>query len=616
MTNLRTLAAAVVLLTVPTLGVWAGDLRDGVPNDVYLATYHKHNPERDYQKAHFERVWQTVEQTQICTRLMEAIQNQLSDNEREQFESVRDTLTDALEPVNWELLKDCTESVYAQKMAAPTSQHLVLLRFPNGGADGLVEGVVNLVKLAESASGGQVSLVTESIGDVELNVLQAPPGVPFSLCVGTMDDVFLFASTRELARESIDLLNDPDAAYSKFEDPRLQAALEQLPPFEDGLTFFDGKQLFKQLGGFGAFIRQTSGGAPEAERVIRFLEVIVNELNAPDYEVTVEYTDGHQNRAAVLGRVVPGTKDKVIGQMFANQQPFEDWASWVPENATSYSLSAGADLHPLYAWLMELIPEHFPEAQQGLDQFAQIQDQLDLHLDEDLLQAFGGECVSVSLPGGTPTPFGGSAGQSVSFIRCEKPERIKELLHRVVEQIQQIPQLQQQGISLVEVDDLEGFEELSAGFFAMAGIKPVIGFRDGWLICGSHAEAVQTVLDTRAGDAPNIADSEAFQQFNLEVDGPVLNIGYRNLAEETRGMAQAIQGVGTMLPMIMGMAAQQGADVDFQAIQEFFGLLPSIGQIIGTLDFYEAQLSVTQPGPDDLSYRRQSVVLIRPPEGQ
>ncbi len=607
------LALTVTLLAftaLPAAPGSAADLRDGVPPDVFLATYHKHNPERDYQKAYFENVWQTIEDTQICQRLLEAIQSKLSDDDREGFDAIREELTRAVEGVDWSALAACTESIYAQKMDVPSSQQLVLLRLPDGAAAGLAEGLTNLIKLVETRSNGAVSLVTDQVGGMSLNVMQFPKEVPMSLCVGTMDDVFLFSTSRELSQRSIELLQNPDA-NSKFDDPRLATALAELPAFEDGVTFFDGRALFEQLGGYSEFIRKVSNGNTRAEPVVKFVEALLSEFDGMDYEATVEYTEGFQNRSAAYGRILPGTREKLMGRMLTGQQPFADWTRWVPAEATSYKLSTGVRLQPLYAWLMEQIPAHFPEAQTGLDQFAQLQDQFDIHVDADLLQAFSGESVSISLPGGTPGPLG-PTGQSVSFLRCEKPERIKELMHRLVDQLQQIPQLDSQNISLTEVEDLDGFEEISAGVFAMVGVRPVVGFRNGWMVCGSHASAVQQVLDTLEGTGESIADTEDFKKFNLDIEGPVVSIGYTNLAEQTRAMAMGIQQVGAMLPMIMGVAAQQGANL--QEAQEFLALIPSIGRIIGAFDFYEAQLSVTQPGPDKLSYTRKTVTLVRPPE--
>ena len=71
-----------------------------------------------------------------------------------------------------------------------------------------------------------------------------------------------------------------------------------------------------------------------------------------------------------------------------------------------------------------------------------------------------------------------------------------------------------------------------------------------------------------------------------------------------------------MAPMLIGMAQGQaqgeGAEA-LQVIQELSGLLPSVGRIIGKLDFYDATMTVTQAGPETNSYVRNSVTLIRPP---
>ena len=52
----------------------AQDLRNAVPADMFLAVYGKHNPERDYQKQHYQEVWKAVEQTRIVERVVQLAQ--------------------------------------------------------------------------------------------------------------------------------------------------------------------------------------------------------------------------------------------------------------------------------------------------------------------------------------------------------------------------------------------------------------------------------------------------------------------------------------------------------------------------------------------------------------
>jgi hypothetical protein len=198
----------------------------------------------------------------------------------------------------------------------------------------------------------------------------------------------------------------------------------------------------------------------------------------------------------------------------------------------------------------------------------------------------------------------------VSFTKCDNPERIHELAHRLATQLKQmIPQVGD--LELEEVDGMEGFETISTAMLSEMGIKPVIGFHEGWMVIGTSADAIQTVLDTRAGEGASIADSEAFQKFNLAVEGPVAGLSYANTGENTRQIAAAIQEISAALPIFMMMAQQQGADIS--PARPFMELIPDVGRIIGTLDFYEEQLSVTQPGEEEMSYTRQSVTIIRPP---
>ncbi len=600
---LRLLCVAIGLLafTVPAL---ADDLRDGVPSDVFMATYHRHNPEREYLNQHYENVWATIEETQIIDKFVAAVKKQMSEEDIDQFEEVWGTLEEAVEPIQWEALSKCTESVYAQKMAMPTSQHLLLLRVPDEGAASFAEGITNLFNLAEEASNGEVTVETASVGGASLTWLQPPGEVPFSPCVGVMGDVFIFSSQQEFARESLGLLADP-SAESKFDDERVAEALTLLPEMEDGVTFFDGRALFSQLGGIAGFIRQQAGNDPNAERAATLIDTFIDEIDAFDFEVSVEYTDGYQNRAASFGRLSESAPNTVLGEMVLNQELFEDWSRWVPENATAYSLSSGVNLHPLYDWAMKTIPEQIPEAQDGLDHFEAVQNQFDVHLDADLLQSFSGETVSITLPGAGNSPLG-AAGQSVSFMKCSNPDRVRELLHRLVDQLKQIPQVQD--IAMEEVEDLEGFEAIKSSVLAPTGLQPIIGFQDGWMVIGTSAEAVQTVLATRASSGPTIADSDAFQKFNLEVEGPVAAISYSNTGEATRQAAMGIQQMGAMLPLITAQLPPEAAPA-----RDFLALIPSVGRIVGSLDFFEEQLSVTQPGPDELSYIRHSVTLVRPP---
>jgi hypothetical protein len=593
------------------------DLRDAAPPGAFMAVYGMHNPERDYQAAHYAAVWKEVQDSRIFDKVLQLIQNSMSEGDAQQFVAVRDALAKAIEPIDFEKLLNAPEVLYAQQFEGPTSLQLVLIRVPDGGAESFKQGIVNLFDLAAGASQGKVPVATRTVAGVEMKFLQLPPQVPITLqpAIGVKGDVVVLTTSLNLAEESLKLLTNP-SAESKFDDPRFVAAFKELPPAEDAVVVFDGRAMFEQLHGIPSFIDRMSNGNPEAARVSKIMNDLLGQMDAFDYEVTVGYTDGYRECMASYGRLSDVRGATTMGKMVGSQQPFEDWTKWVPSNATGFSMSGGVKLLPLYDWVMTTIPAVFPEAQEGLDQFEAVQNQFDVHLKADILEAFSGETVSLTFPGAM-TPFG-PGSQSATFLRCSKPERIQELLHRGLNAILEIPQVKAQGVSLKPVDGMDGFEELSANFFAMAGgIKPVIGFKDGWMVIASHKEAVETALAAQAGDGESWAGSDRFKSFGLEVPATVHSISYANTGETIRGVSMGLQQAGMFAPMIIGMAqvqnqGQQGGK-ELQTMQSALALLPSIGKIIGKFDFFDATLTACVPGSDAGTYRRDTITLIKPP---
>lgn len=594
-------------------------LQRGVPADAFLAVHQRHNVERDFQRKYFEEVWSTVQETQIIERAVKIVTDRLEQEDLDKAQSVLDALREAAAPIDFKAMLQCEEAVRAQFMEfpspgekrPPSGQHLVLMRLTPDQAAASEEGFRNLLGLAEKYSEGKLTVETAEEGEASIATLSTPPMVPIRPTVARLGGVLLLASNDKIARRSLAALVDEEGT-SKFDDPRVKEALKRLPEPEDSLVIFDGKLLFNQLRGMGEFLRQAEPDNPNIGRVAGLVELLLDELAILDCQVTVEYTEDNLNRSATFGTLVPGAEEKLLAKMLGSGEPFEDWQSWVPADAISYSLTTGVNLHPLYVKIVEVLEERVPEAQPLLEKFQQVQSDLGVNLDEDILQAFSGEFVSVSVPAGDPSA--GAKSGSVIALRCRNPERIGELLDGLAEHLQEVPALKAQQIKLVESEGLEGFRELSVLALAPFGVRPVIGFHDGWMILGSNAQAVERVLDTRAGKGETIADTEAFKQFNLEVEGPVRSIGYRNLAGSTRGIADFLNRVGFMAPAILGMAGAQADPEKLKPVQEVLALLPSVAKILRKFDFLEAKLSVTKAGDEPGTFTRRSVTVVRPPE--
>lgn len=604
-------ATCLALLSVSFLPsvTMADGLMEAAPNDAFLAIYRKHNPERDYQKAYYAEIRQTVQDTKIIDKFFAAIQKQVPADQFAQFDAIKNQLMQAVAPIDWDAAMDSSESLYIQTMEIPSTHHLVMARMADGGASSMVEGLTNLLKFAEAASQGQVPVVETEIGGITMTGVGLPPGVPMNPMFGaTEDGMFVFTTSPALLEQCMSLMADP-SAVSKFDDPRVATAMQQLPQWEDAIVFFDGRKLFSELKGLEAFIEGVGAGNEEATQMAAMMGQVFGEVDVLDYEMTVEYTDGNQNRSASYGAFRDGYEGTAVGKMFVDQELFENWSGWVPESATAWSLNSGATLAPLYAWAMEVIPATFPESEEGLAQFQAIQDQFDIHLYDDILTGFSGESVSVAFPGPV-TPFGPSA-KSVAYLKCDKPDRIKALVQRGFDALMQIPQVKQQGLSLSPVDGMEGFQQLNFPMFGMLQIQPVMGFKDGWMVLASHPDAVQTIELTRGGEAATIESSEKFTAFDLSIEGPIAATSYVNTGQQTRDMAKGLQSIGGMLPMIIGMAGGGNDGPDLSKVSDFLKLLPDLGRIVAKFDFLDSTLTVNKPGASAGTYMRESVTLIK-----
>lgn len=589
----------------------AADLRQGVPETAYMAVWGRHNPERDYQKAYFEGIWNTVQETGIIEKTIEIVTSKIPQDDLEQAQGVLNEIKEAVAPIDWGKVHTCEEAVYAQTMEFPMSHHLVLCRMTPEAVAQCMQAVENVFGLIEKYSGGDVPVQTAEEDGTKFVTLELPGEVPIRPLFAQMEDVLVFSTSEALAKQSLEMLGG-SGGTSKFDDPRLKKALEKLPEPEDSLMFYDAKLQFSQLRGMGDFIRQQSNEDEDAERIADIMATIYDETAIVDYTVMVEYTEGYQNHAMVLGELQPDWEDKLLGKAFGSGESFEDWASWIPANARTFSLSTGANLHVFYEFAVNFLQEKVPEAQPFLDEFERQQKKIGVHLDRDILQAFSGESVSVALPAAIPSLTGGN--DSMTALKCDKPERIRELLHRLVDTVKEHPAVKAQQLKLTESTTLEGFEEVAATMLMMFGARPVIGFRDGWMYVGSNASAVERILKVKAGEADNILTADRFQRFGMEIEGPVDAISYSNLAESIRGAAQMMGQVGMLLPGILAMSGVDQEAEEMAVVQEVLGLLPSVAQIIAKFDFYEQKLSVTQEGEDPNTFVQHTITLIRSPE--
>jgi hypothetical protein len=396
-----------------------------------------------------------------------------------------------------------------------------------------------------------------------------------------------------------------------FADPRFAQAFASLPTPEDALILFDGAAMAAGMGDIGQFIRREAPHDQGALRAAELVDRLIDEVSVFDFELTSESTDGFHQRADAYGQWAEGAQERLLYRVIANAEPLDDWERWIPAQATAFSLNVGADLHALYVGVSDIVRAQFPEVAPAWERWEQWQADVGVHLDRDILQSLGRGFVSLKFP--ATTAQGQTLSCSVVAVRCNNPERIRELLQRGVAALQQVPALQSQQIAWEPCEDLEGFHKLGVAALAFSKMEPVVGFHDGWMIVASHPVAAQQVLAVRAGTAPAVDRQALADRFGVDIDQPLYVLSYTNVAEMVRSVATLLEGAGAAAPIAIGLAGAQAKPEQLQPLMEAAALLPSLGKVIRQFDFYEDALTVTTAGPAPASYLTHKVCRVRPP---
>jgi hypothetical protein len=503
------------------------------------------------------------------------------------------------------------ETLVIERMEGPFNNVLWAARLNSEDAANFERGAVQAFELLAAWSNGKATAESGHMKGVSSTILKLPKESPFQPAIARLDDIVLLSTNVGLLRNSVEQLQDK-SAKSKFDDPRLQAALAELHKPDDSLVFFDAKQFFQGLHGVGEFIRAHAKGDPKAIRVTDILDRVIDETAILDYAITVEYTEPGQNHSVSLMKMADGYQTKLLGRALANDQPIEDWKKWVPADATAYSIHQGMNLHELYDGVIKLVREQVPESQTALEKFSEFQNKIGVNFDNDILQSFTGESACVTVP--ITLADGSKSEASVTALKCQHPDKIRELLGRAVDALNKFPAAQMQQLKLEDCK-LEGFQQVHAAAFQMFGIQPVFGFRDGWMFISCYPEGIEKVLAVRAGKAEAVDVAAMFTKFGIDPKLAMCDVTYKNTGACVRQIADMIDKIGVMTPMFLIMAAANAKPEEIKPLQEIAGLLPSVAKMVRKFDFYGHSLIVTRQGPMPGSYLKESVTEIRPPKG-
>lgn len=231
-------------------------LARAVPGDVFLCITGQQNPERAFLDEYWSDVFDTLIDTGIGTDLMKLFTGIMDEEQRAEFDRLKNLGTELFNRVDWEALYS-REMVFAERFTTYPGQPQFYIGPPEmimladvepakaeQNYDGLAQILVTLADEINKLAGESAVAITRSEPHERPTTTLSVPGLPpeaprIWLAVARQDNTLIVAFGQKLFEESLALLSGESSASSITRDPRYQAAFAKLPPAEDSRVFFD-----------------------------------------------------------------------------------------------------------------------------------------------------------------------------------------------------------------------------------------------------------------------------------------------------------------------------------------------------------------------------------------
>jgi hypothetical protein len=354
---------------------------------------------------------------------------------------------------------------------------------------------------------------------------------------------------------------------------------------------------------------QVGQAGPQGQVFRNLIHKVVDRFDFMDYIIEVSHTDGYREISESFACIQPAARNKILARAVLDLQPIADPLQYVPANAVGFSVSEGVDWSLLYQLLQTIVTEDIPRGSEGWAYWEALLADIGLDMQRDVFSWLDKSMISISLPPGPTNLFGSS--DWVGLLRVSDPELARQKINAMIDNGGRLLN-ERFGHQLMIEDeggvDAEGFRSVThpmiAGF-----LRPVIGVHGQWLMVGTSATAVNTVIRTAAGQSPNITSNERFQREGLPVTSVVSSASFADLSDmgEELGEAAMIFGIVKGFQSGMGAARDKGGP----SMPAFFNLLERVLQVVAKIDFYSSMSTITTR--EENGWRSKSVITYKKP---
>lgn len=336
---------------------------------------------------------------------------------------------------------------------------------------------------------------------------------------------------------------------------------------------------------------------------MRVVSRLLDDMSTFDYIAEVEWTDGLRVHTEHLTSIRPGTEKNGFTKAICSGKALDDYAKFVPREATTFSCSGSFDLSKLYDYVIDFIRDSVPGGPGLLESWDGIQQgPLGINVRDEIFALYTGPFISYN------------AGQDwVLLVGVTNEEKAADQMERLVAFVKEKVG-QEQGLTLTPTEIGKAkFTQISHPMMMMmGGLSPVVGCAEGHLVIGSSSKAVSTCLKTASGQHPNITKSKQFTAEAMMPKGDrVVSISFtdeRNFAEELQGaIAGLSMGMG-----FMAMGAQEMPPPMQAVVRAVPPILAKLAPVAGKLNFYQS--SSTYTTFDGKAWRTHSVQNYKKPQ--
>jgi len=374
-----------------------------------------------------------------------------------------------------------------------------------------------------------------------------------------------------------------------IESKRFTTAIEQLPPAEGVITFFDAEGMLGTFRSFASAIgaaqgqqgEEDSDGEPSEPAVVfKAINTLLADVSIIDNIASVEWTDGYRVYSDTLTTLRKGGKKSPLYKIITSGKPVKNFAKFVPKEADSFSVCAGIDLAKVYDYLTGFVEENVPGGRENIALFDELQaETLGIDIKKDVLELFTGASVIVKMGKGWVILLDVTDEKKVDI-------QIERLLTTTNNRLARENGLM---VSRIDVGAKTEFRQISHPVMMMMGgmTPPVLGCTNGHLVLGSSAGIVRKCIQPAAGKHANITKRERWLAEALVPDGKITAISF---TDETH-TAQELQEAIAALSMGFGLVGMFAVDAPPELRKICSAVPPLLGKlspVVEKLDFYKS----------------------------